>query len=126
MSWQGEHNRLNTCSPAAANVARLIAQVAGNALTLRLRSGDVFLCLRSSRGYKIPIANTYSKCPKINLAEIVELAHNSNERPPLPGPRAAKPLFGSRLTLSDRFVRRRSSARITSGRNGPCLTGGCP
>ena len=30
----------------------------------------------------------------------------------------AKPLFGSRLTQSDRFVRRRSSARITSGRRG--------
>jgi hypothetical protein len=34
--------------------------------------------------------------------------------------RAAKPPFGSRLTLSDRFVRRRSSARITSGRDGSC------
>src|SRR6266446_6907105 len=30
-----------------------------------------------------------------------------------------KPPFGSRLTQSDRFVGRRSSARITSGRDGP-------
>src|SRR5713101_10085578 len=32
-SWQGEHNRLNTCSPAAASCARLVPVEAVRAMT---------------------------------------------------------------------------------------------
>src|SRR5262249_49022895 len=33
MSWQGEHNRLNTCSPAAASWAKLDPVEAASAIT---------------------------------------------------------------------------------------------
>src|SRR5215831_15975046 len=33
MSWQGEHNRLNTCSPAAASWAKLDPDEAASAMT---------------------------------------------------------------------------------------------
>ena len=51
---------------------------------------------------------------KLHLTAILGEAHNSNKRPLLRGP-TDKPPFGS-LTLSDRFVRRRSSALKRAGK----------
>jgi hypothetical protein len=64
---------------------------------------------------------TLTVVQKIALTAIIDQAHNSNQRPLLRGP-AAKPPFGSGLTRSDPFTRRRSSARITSGRDDSCHT----
>jgi hypothetical protein len=51
---------------------------------------------------------------KTALTAIVDQAHNSNERPLLRGP-TAKPPFGSRLTLSDRFAISRPAAFSSAG-----------
>jgi hypothetical protein len=48
------------------------------------------------------VSNAFTVVQNIALTAIVDQAHNSNERPLLRGP-TAKPPFGSRLTLSDRF-----------------------
>src|SRR5262249_1597499 len=55
-----------------------------------------------SRDDKRADRSAASVVQKIALTAIVDQAHNSNERPLLRGP-TAKPPFGSRLTLSDRF-----------------------
>src|SRR5262249_39786468 len=55
-----------------------------------------------SRDDKRADRSAASVVQKIALTAIVDQAYNSNERPLLRGP-TAKPPFGSRLTLSDRF-----------------------
>ena len=65
--------------------------------------------------YLVTGTSAYGCQNQIALAAIVNQAYSPDQRPLLRADPAAKPLFGSQLTLSDRFVRRRSSARITAG-----------
>src|SRR5262249_61429048 len=71
-----------------------------------------------SRDDKRADRSAASVVQKIALTAIVDQAHNSNERPLLRGP-TAKPPFGSRLTLSDRFFTPTLIARAA------VLSGGC-
>src|SRR6516162_5804995 len=61
-----------------------------------------------------------SPLSKIALTEIVDQAHNSNERPRLREPARRSRRLGKLCRIA--FTRRRSSAQITSGGIGSCLT----
>jgi hypothetical protein len=72
--------------------------------TLRLRHHWYLVTSTSAYGSQKNCTHCYRQSSRIIL-----IRGHSRADP------AAKPLFGSQLTLSDRFVRRRSSARITAG-----------